>query len=83
MTIEGSTAVDRLALYLIPMQLFVLGNLPHALSRGGTNRLILNAVIASSIAVQFVWLNYAQHAEAWIPYRLYPIGSPTSVIPPS
>jgi hypothetical protein len=69
---SSSTAVDRLALYLIPVQLFVLGRLPVAFS--GNRRPLpgyVLAVIAYSAVIQFVWLVYAQNAYAWIPYRNY------------
>jgi hypothetical protein len=68
----SSTAVDRMGLYLIPIQLFVLSRLPDAfpiMSRG-VNPATL-AVILYSAAVQFVWLNFAAHARYWIPYQLY------------
>ncbi|MFL6857645.1 MAG: EpsG family protein, partial [Allosphingosinicella sp.] len=73
--ISSSTAVDRMALYLIPLQLYVLSRLPDAIGRGRTSGLVLAGVILYSAAVQFVWLNYARHAELWVPYRVYPIGS--------
>ena len=31
------------------------------------------AVVAYLAAVQFVWLNYAKHAEYWLPYRFFPL----------
>jgi hypothetical protein len=72
----STAAVDRIALYLIPLQLFIFGRLPYALgSRGGTSGVALIAVLAYSAAVQFVWLNYADHAYAWVPYQLYPVDS--------
>jgi hypothetical protein len=73
--LSSSTAIDRMALYLIPLQLYVFSRLPDAIGRGRTSGLMLAAVIAYSAAVQFVWLNYASHAELWVPYRVYPIGS--------
>ncbi len=67
------TAVDRMALYLIPIQLFVFGRLPLlAKTIGGRTQLVL-AMMAYYIAVQFVWLNFAQTAFAWLPYQLYPL----------
>jgi hypothetical protein len=68
---NSSTAVDRLALYLIPLQMFVLGRLPSAFpDRGRLNMQITMAVIVYSAAIQFVWLNYAANAFAWLPYQL-------------
>jgi hypothetical protein len=29
-------------------------------------------VMLYMIAVQYVWLNFADHAHFWVPYKLYP-----------
>ncbi len=69
----SSTAVDRIALYWIPLQLFVLSRLPNALGRReGKNLLWVSAVLAYSAVVHFVWLFYADTAFAWLPYQFYP-----------
>jgi hypothetical protein len=68
--LPSSTAVDRLALYIMPLQLAVLSRVPGAAMRPHSGKLL---VIAYSFAVQFVWLNYAAHAEYWLPYRFYPL----------
>jgi hypothetical protein len=69
----SSTAVDRLALYWIPLQLFVLSRLPNALGhRDGKNAVWVYAVVAYSAAVHFVWLVFADTAFAWLPYQFYP-----------
>lgn len=68
----SSTAVDRLGLYIIPLQLFVLGRLPDALGSSPRARQSLTlAVIGYSAAVQFVWLTMASHAQYWLPYQVY------------
>jgi EpsG family len=67
----SSTAVDRMALYIIPIQLFVLGRLPLALARTEADYKRLAAgVVAYSAAVIFVWLNFAVDAPAWVRYSL-------------
>jgi hypothetical protein len=69
----SSTAVDRVAVYWIPLQLFVLSRLPDALGqRNGQNALWVCAVVGYSAAVLFVWLFFADHAFAWLPYQFYP-----------
>lgn len=69
----SSTAVDRLALYWIPLQLFVLSRLPNALgSPIGSNKALVCGVVAYSATVLFVWLVFAAHALAWLPYQFYP-----------
>lgn len=73
--LASSTVVDRLALYLIPLQLAVLSRLPFAFpDKGRANRQLVLFVVAYSALIQFVWLNYATHASYWIPYQLYPSG---------
>lgn len=69
----SSTAVDRVALYWIPLQLVVLARLPDALGQqNGQNALWVCGVVFYSAAVLFVWLFFAVHAFAWLPYQFYP-----------
>lgn len=69
----SSTAVDRVALYWIPLQLFVWSRLPQAMGRQvGSQRQWLAVVLVYSVAVQYVWLFHADHSWAWIPYKFYP-----------
>jgi hypothetical protein len=71
LTTHASAAVDRLALYLIPLQMFVLGRLPGVFAeRGRFNSQIMLAVLIYSAAIQFVWLNYADNSEFWVPYKV-------------
>ncbi len=65
----SSTAVDRIALYWIPLQLYVLSRLPDA---AGRPAMAVGWISAYSGAVLFVWLFYAVNAKFWIPYRFYP-----------
>ncbi|MBC7618087.1 MAG: EpsG family protein, partial [Candidatus Saccharibacteria bacterium] len=59
----SSTAVGRVALYWIPLQLFVLSRLPSALGpRNRQNAFWVRAVVAYSAAGLFVWLFFATHA---------------------
>ena len=69
----SSTAVDRVALYWIPLQLFVWSRIPDALGRpGAKNALWVYAVVGYSATTHFVWLFFANHAFAWLPYQFYP-----------
>lgn len=68
--VSASSGVDRIALFLIPLQIVVFSRLPYVLS--GTGRplpSLLIGVIAYSFSVQFVWLDFAQNAKEWVPYR--------------
>jgi hypothetical protein len=69
----SSTAVDRLALYWIPLQLFVLSRVPNAFGKqSGKNTVWVYTVIGYSATVHFVWLFFADTAFAWLPYKFYP-----------
>ena len=66
----SSTVVDRLGLYLIPIQLMVFGHLSSVFAKGPQEARLINiAGIAYFATVQFVWLNYANNSFAWLPYR--------------
>ena len=69
----SSTAVDRVALYWIPLQLYVWSRWPAAMARTHNAQLPWVAgVLLYSLAVQFVWLFYADHSHLWVPYQFYP-----------
>jgi hypothetical protein len=68
----SSTAVDRVALYLIPIQLYVLSRLPDLFPRESRGLPTFSVVLLCGL-VQFVWLNFAANARNWIPYRFYPL----------
>ena len=71
---DATTAVDRIALYLIPLQIFVLSRVAHAFpDKGRADVRLILLVIAYSAAIQYVWLTMAQNASFWIPYRVYPL----------
>lgn len=70
--LSSSAGLDRIALFLIPLQMVAFSRLPYTASRTGTaSPSIVFGVIAYCAVVQFVWLNFADNAEAWIPYRSY------------
>ena len=68
--LPSSTVVDRLSLYLIPLQLAVLPRLVHLFKGAAFGRYL---VMIYSTLVLFVWLNFAVHAKYWVPYQLYDI----------
>jgi len=69
-TLPSSTAVDRMSLYLLPLQIAVLASLPKGTKSEFGGSL---AVVGYMAAVQFVWLTFAVHANYWVPYRFFPI----------
>jgi hypothetical protein len=68
--LPSTTVVDRLSLYLIPLQLAVLPRLTYLFKGRFLGR---SLVISYSALVLFVWLNFAVHAKYWVPYQFYPI----------
>lgn len=69
----SSTVVDRIALYMLPLQLVVFAHLPDVFGRRGKrNDGLLTAILFYYATVQFVWLNFAIHAEGWLPYQFFP-----------
>ncbi len=65
---SASTAVDRVALYFIPIQIVVFSRLPflaqHIISQTYTTVMI----VLFYALVLLVWLNYATNARYWVPY---------------
>ena len=69
-TTPSSTAVDRIALYILPLQIVIMSRLNIAYISRDLGKVV---IIGYAALVLFVWLNFATHARYWVPYRLYPI----------
>ncbi len=68
-----STALDRIGLYLIPLQVFVFSNSPDAFGRyHGQKQAVVFMILLFYSLVLFVWLNYANFSHWWQPYRMFP-----------
>jgi len=67
--LKSSTVVDRLALYCIPLQMFVGSRIIDLAAFKTLKKQILAAIVIIAALVQFVWLNYALTAFAWLPYK--------------
>lgn len=74
LTAFASTAVDRVALYLIPLQMFVFSRLPLLSASPRDRAPLVVGLVAYFAAVLFTWLNFASHAPYWLPYRFMPLG---------
>ena len=68
----SSTVVDRLALYCMPVQIIVLSRFPDAMGFIGFKSFWTLSVIVYGAMTLLVWLFFASHAFAWLPYRFYP-----------
>ena len=73
LVVIASTAVDRVALYLIPLQIYVFARLPRLASTTKTRTALVLGIVAYYSAVQFVWLNFATHSQYWVPYQIMPL----------
>lgn len=66
--VPSTAALDRIALYLIPLQLAVLSRPKSIFPNEGIGTFL---VILYCAAIQFTWLTYAHHARFWVPYHLW------------
>jgi len=68
----ASTALDRMGLYMLPLQLFVFSHLPDLMGRyGKQNSGIVSMIVAYYTAILFVWFNFGSFSFAWVPYRMH------------
>ncbi|MCI5211643.1 MAG: EpsG family protein, partial [Candidatus Electrothrix sp. ATG2] len=65
----ATTAVDRLALYLTPLQVVVFSRLPFLARNKYDPDTMVVWILAGYGAVLFVWLHFATHGQYWLPYR--------------
>ena len=71
----SSTAVDRVALYFIPIQMFVFSRVQRLAPKGNGRTAIVLGTMVYCAVVLFVWLNYAAFSPLWVPYQFMPLGS--------
>ncbi len=64
-----STFADRIGLYLICLQIYVVSRVPVLIEDNIFRGLVTAGVSCLYAVVLFVWLNYASHAYYWIPYQ--------------
>jgi nitrate reductase NapE component len=66
----SSTWIDRLGLFFSPIQLVVFGYVGMAFANHAREQrvAVFGGILFYGI-VLYVWLNYAEYAFAWIPYR--------------
>ena len=65
----ASTAIDRINLYLAPIQLYFWTRLPMLVSDLITQTAMIFAICLIYIVSLWVWLSLANHAYEWIPYK--------------
>jgi hypothetical protein len=69
----SSTATDRVALYFIPIQMYVLSRLQRLSTTTMGRTSIVVAVVAYCAFVLFVWTHFAVNAPFWVPYKFMPL----------
>jgi len=67
--IPSTTVVDRIALYAIPVQLFVGSRVPDLGLLRIDARFLTLLLVVLAIVVQFIWLFFAKTAFTWLPYQ--------------
>lgn len=70
----SSTAVDRMGLYMIPIQMFVACRMGRLATTPLGRTAIVLGLVGYFGAVEAVWLNFATHAKYWVPYSFMPFG---------
>jgi hypothetical protein len=71
-TTSASTALDRIALYMIPLQLFVFSHLPDLMGRpGGRNANLVLLIVLYYALILMVWLLFGNFSRAWVPYQMW------------
>jgi len=65
----ASTAVDRMALYFIPLQLVTFSRLPLLAANMVSLKMTTYLVLLLYFSILFVWLNFGANSMFWLPYR--------------
>lgn len=68
---SASTIVDRIALYLLPLQLVVFSHLPKVLGLKSESKWWVLFIVLYFFLVQLIWLFFAKTSEHWLPYNFY------------
>jgi len=69
----SSTVIDRINVYWLPLQIFVLTSFPTIFeSKYSNSRQSVTLVIILLCAlIQWIWMFYSGNAAKWLPYRFY------------
>jgi len=65
----SSTVADRLSLYLLPLQLVIWSRFPYLFNNITTKVFIYLGIVFIYTSYFFVWLFFANHRDAWLPYQ--------------
>ena len=65
----ASTAVDRMVLYFLPLQVIVFSRLPFLARNKVSPKVTTFLIILFYFIVLSVWLNFGAFSKYWLPYR--------------
>ncbi len=68
----ASTAVDRIALFLSPLQIVLINRIIYVQDSNFLKSVFAIFFVIFYTLVLFVWLNYADNSYSWIPYQVHP-----------
>lgn len=69
--VASTTAIDRLSLYAVPLQMLVLSRVPEVFSTRESSRLLPSLAVVSYCAVTLVvFFTFGTHARYYLPYRM-------------
>lgn len=71
LVISYSTLVDRLLIYLLPFQLVIYSSISSLSKNENIKKLINSSVISLFILYLFVWLNFSNSSQRWVPYSSF------------
>ena len=63
-----STPIDRIHIFLIPVQLLALSRLPFLVKDMYLKQALVLGVVLSYACVLFVWFNFSHTLHKWVPY---------------
>ena len=74
MFIKSTTVLDRLSLYVIPVQIYTLSRIPSVISSDIREyRIATTGIILILAVVMLVFFLFSTHGKYYIPYKLYPV----------
>ncbi|MDO8591381.1 MAG: EpsG family protein [bacterium] len=73
MVSPSSTAVDRIALFLLPIQLYIFSHLPISVRPWRVSNIATLGILCIYASAMLVWFEFSPWSIYWLPYRFYPL----------
>ena len=71
-----SSAIDRLAFYAIPIQIFCVMRAHNLFIKKKDYFIFKIFIYSTSLFIVFIWINFSLHKVGWLPYKNYLINFP-------